>query len=183
MKRWTHLVLAASLLALPLRAFAADGEGAPVNWSSLTPAQQQTLGSFADKWAQLPPARQQALARGAQRWAQMSPQQQDSARNRFQSWKSLPEERRAQIREQYERFRPLPPDEQAAVRENFNRFRQRHPSSARRCVSAGARQRPNSAGECSSRRASAARAPGPKFDPSRSVGQRSVGFLAERCAL
>ncbi len=65
MKYVVYLVFAGILCATPA-AFAAD-EGAPVSWASLSAAQQQTLGSFADKWSELPPARQQALARSAGR--------------------------------------------------------------------------------------------------------------------
>lgn len=122
MKRWRRwlsvalLVAAAPLWAQPVAA------QQPLNWSALSPQQQQLLGSMHDQWDSLPPGRQQALARGASRWMSMTPEQRSSARERFQSWQRLPPEQRAQIRRRWQQFQRLTPEQRAEIRQNVNAF-------------------------------------------------------------
>jgi len=160
MRRWLHLLAAACMLASPLT-FAAE-DGAPVSWSSLSAAQQQTLGSFADKWAQLPPARQQALARGAQRWAQMSPSSRTAraaASNPGIPYRRSDAHRSANNMSSFARCRLSSRLRCARISAASGSW---HLSSVRRCASAGTRQRPSSVGGCCSRRVSVANAYGLK---------------------
>ena len=94
MNKTGRSVLFAALLtlAVPLWASAQEAQpapaaptapAAPVEWSKLSPQQQQVLSKFGSQWSTLPPERQQALARGSERWLGMSPEQRDQARERF----------------------------------------------------------------------------------------------------
>ncbi|HUL17788.1 MAG TPA: DUF3106 domain-containing protein, partial [Steroidobacteraceae bacterium] len=91
MTRTRCSVLCAALLtlAVPLGVSAQEAPpppaapappAAPVEWSKLSPQQQQVLSKFGTQWNSLPPERQQALARGSERWLGMSAQQRDQAR-------------------------------------------------------------------------------------------------------
>lgn len=122
MRRW-HLVVAVALLtaAAPLWAQPIDTQQ-PLNWSALSPQQQQLLGSMHDRWDSLAPGRQQALARGASRWLSMTPEQRSSARERFQAWQRLPAAQRALIRRRWQQFQRLSPQQRAQIRQNVSAF-------------------------------------------------------------
>ena len=122
MMRW-RLLLSVALLAAaaPLWAQPMDTQP-PLNWSALSPQQQQLLGGMHDRWDGLTPDRQQALARGASRWLSMTPEQRGSARDRFQAWQRLPPFQRALIRRRWQQFQRLNPQQRAEIRQNLNTF-------------------------------------------------------------
>src|SRR6188768_782355 len=119
---WCLLAMGPLLIAVPVTA--AEPVAQAIPWSSLNPAQQQTLSQFEPRWSQLPPERQLALSRGADRWGSMNDAQRERARDRFQRWRQLPEPRRQRARESWNQFQRLPPAEQARLREDFREFRQ-----------------------------------------------------------
>jgi hypothetical protein len=124
----------------PAAAIAPAEAAQRVEWSSLTPAQQQALAPLREQWTGLAPRQQQRFLRiGARwqdaaaaqraaiegriaRWAAMTPTERAALRQRYQQFRGLPAEQQQDLRDAFQHFRDLPPEQRQALRQRFEQM-------------------------------------------------------------
>ena len=71
------------LTAIPASSWAQE---AGIEWSDLTPREQQVLAPAKDKWNGLPATKRENLQKGARRWNELDKEKRQNFKNRFKDW-------------------------------------------------------------------------------------------------
>lgn len=90
---------------------------ATMQWSSLSPAQQEALAPLEQQWATLPEVQQHRLLKTAKRYSHLKPVEKQRFRDRLTAWSKLTPEQRKAAREKYRAFKKVPPEKRDEVKQ------------------------------------------------------------------
>ena len=117
-------------LCIALSAFAAAPHNKQLDWSQLTPEQQQILAPLASDWINFDERRRTKWLLLVKRYSQMKPEEQQRLQTQMKDWSKLTPEQRRIARENYKKLAKQPPEKREAVKQKWqeNQQQKRAPS-------------------------------------------------------
>lgn len=109
--RWLLVLALAGAAALPVAAQPRTGKP---SWTSLTPAQQQSLAPLQASWEQMEPPQRQKWLEVAERFPRLPADEQQRVRERMAAWSALTPGERARARLQFQESRQLDAEQKQA---------------------------------------------------------------------
>ena len=111
-------------LCIALSAFAAAPHKIQLDWSQLTPEQQQILAPLASDWNNFDERRRTKWLLLVKRYPQMKPEEQQRLQMQMKDWAKLTPEQRAIARENYKKLAKQPPEKREAVKRKWQEHQQ-----------------------------------------------------------
>jgi hypothetical protein len=106
-------------LCIALSAFAAAAEKKQLDWSQLTPEQQQILAPLASDWNKLDERPRKKWLLTAKRYPKMKPEEQQRLQTQMKDWAKLTPEQRDIARENYKKLAKQPPEKREALKRKW----------------------------------------------------------------